>query len=135
MILPAAKMSFCFAVVLLAGGIATSRVTAKPSAEETAREVDRLLAQEVFTDDTKLAPRVDDATFLRRVWLDIVGDIPTPEHVTAFLLDPAEDKRERVVNGLLSDPQYGQNWARYWRDVILRGSSKIALRLLPIRWW
>ena len=67
----------------------------------------------------KLAPRVDDATFLRRVWLDIVGDIPTPEHVTAFLLDPAPDKRERVVRELLDDPQYGQNWARYWRDVIL----------------
>ena len=67
----------------------------------------------------KLAPRVDDATFLRRVWLDIVGDIPTPEHVTAFLLDPAKDKRERVVRELLDNPQYGQNWARYWRDVIL----------------
>ena len=53
------------------------------------------------------------------MWLDIVGDIPTPEHVTAFLLDPAKDKRERVVRELLANPQYGQNWARYWRDVIL----------------
>jgi hypothetical protein len=53
------------------------------------------------------------------VWLDIVGDIPTPEHVTAFELDPAPDKRERVVEELLASPQYGQNWARYWRDVIL----------------
>jgi hypothetical protein len=78
-----------------------------------------LLADEVFKTDTKLAPRVDDATFLRRVWLDIVGDIPTPEHVTAFLLDPSAAKRERVVRELLDDPQYGQNWARYWRDVIL----------------
>jgi hypothetical protein len=66
-----------------------------------------------------LAPRVNDATYLRRVWLDIVGDIPTPEHVTAFLLDPAPDKRQRVVRELLANPQYGQNWARYWRDVIL----------------
>jgi hypothetical protein len=38
--------------------------------------------------------------------------------VTAFLLDPAPDKRERVVRDLLADPQYGQNWSRYWRDVI-----------------
>ncbi len=86
---------------------------------QTAQQVDQLLAEEVFKDDTKLAPRVNDATFLRRVWLDIVGDIPTPEHVTAFLLDPAPDKRERVVRELLDNPQYGQNWARYWRDVIL----------------
>ena len=90
-----------------------------PSTEQVARQVDALLAEEVFKPDTKLAPRVDDATYLRRVWLDIVGDIPTPEHVTAFLLDPAKDKRERVVRELLANPQYGQNWARYWRDVIM----------------
>jgi hypothetical protein len=81
--------------------------------------VDKLLAEEVFSAETQLASRAGDATYLRRVWLDIVGDIPSPEHVTAFLLDPAEDKRERVVREMLDNPQYGQNWARYWRDVIL----------------
>lgn len=101
--------------VCLSGGA----VLAAPNSEETARQVDKLLAEEVFKTDTQLAPTIDDATFLRRAWLDTVGDIPTPEHVTAFLLDPAKDKRERVVRGLLDDPQYGQNWARYWRDVIL----------------
>jgi hypothetical protein len=110
---------FWIAVGLLAGLAAVPQANAKPGAEQTARQMDRLLADEVFTSDTKLAPRVDDATFLRRIWLDVVGDIPTPEHVTAFLLDPAPDKRERVVRELLDDPQYGQNWARYWRDVIL----------------
>jgi Protein of unknown function (DUF1549)/Protein of unknown function (DUF1553) len=119
MILPPAENCLPIALVLLVSGLATGRALAKPSARETAREVDRLLAEEVFAPDTKLAPRIDDATFLRRVWLDIVGDIPTPEHVTAFLLDPAGDKRERVVGDLLANPQYGQNWGRYWRDVIL----------------
>ena len=110
---------FWIGAALLLGGAAMAAVAATPSAEKAARQVDRLLAEEVFGENTKPAPRVDDATFLRRVWLDIIGDIPTPEHVTAFLLDPAEDKRERVVRELLADPQYGQNWARYWRDVIL----------------
>lgn len=97
---------------------AAGAFAAGPDAEQTARHVDRLLAEEVFTAETVLTPRTNDATFLRRVWLDIVSDIPTPEHVTAFLLDPAPDKRERVVRELLADPQYGQNWSRYWRDVI-----------------
>jgi hypothetical protein len=98
---------------------AKQRSADKTNAEQMARQVDQLIAAEVFTKDTKLAPRVDDATYLRRVWLDIVGDIPTPEHVTAFLLERAQDKRERVAKELLDNPQYGQNWARYWRDVIL----------------
>jgi hypothetical protein len=110
---------FFLALGLLAAITLSPAAVAKPSAKQTARRVDRLLAEEVFTAETKLAPRISDATFLRRVWLDIVGDIPTPEHITAFLLDPAKDKRERVVRELLANPQYGQNWARYWRDVIL----------------
>jgi hypothetical protein len=92
---------------------------AQPSVDRVARQVDRLIGEELFDDQTELAPQIDDATFLRRVWLDLVGDIPSPEHTTAFLLDPAPDKRDRVVRDLLSSDQYGQNWARYWRDVIL----------------
>ena len=97
---------------------ATKR-TSGTSPDQTAHKIDQLITEELFKPETKLAPKIDDDAFLRRVWLDIVGDIPTPEHVTAFVLDPAKDKRERVVSELLDNPQYGQNWARYWRDVIL----------------
>jgi hypothetical protein len=100
-------------------GTASTTIAANPSPAQTAGQIDQLIAEEVFSETTDLAPRVDDANFLRRAWLDIVGDIPTPEHVTAFLLDPDPDKRERVVRELLDNPQYGQNWARYWRDVVL----------------
>ncbi|MEX2169573.1 MAG: DUF1549 domain-containing protein [Pirellulales bacterium] len=92
---------------------------AKPDAQHVATQVDKLIAEELFSDSTKLAPPTNDATYLRRVWLDLVGDIPTPEHVTAFVLDPDPTKRERVVRELLKNPQFGQHWARYWRDVIL----------------
>ncbi len=99
--------------------VATPRLAAKPNVDRVARQIDKLLAEELFDDTTELAPKTNDATYLRRVWLDLVGDIPSPEHTTAFLLDPATDKRERVVRRLLAHPQFGQNWARYWRDVIL----------------
>jgi hypothetical protein len=92
---------------------------AKPAPQAVARQVDALLAEELFTPaGAELAPRTDDATFLRRAWLDIVGDIPAPEHVVAFLLDASPEKRQRLVRDLLAEPQYGVNWARYWRDVI-----------------
>ena len=91
---------------------------AKPSAAAVARRVDELLAQEVFGESDELAPRASDEVFLRRVWLDLVGDIPTPEETIAFLLDSSPQKRQRVVSELLDTPAYGQNWARYWRDVV-----------------
>ena len=112
---------FRFALLLVAGvlSLLPSARAQAAGAKQVAAEVDRRLAEELFTDAVELAPTTDDATFLRRVWLDLVGDIPSPEHVTAFLLDPSEDKRDRVIRDLLASEQFGQNWARYWRDVIL----------------
>lgn len=92
---------------------------APPSPVDVALAVDQAIAESLFDEHTSLAPRTDDTTFARRVWLDLVGDIPTPEQLTAFVLDPAPDKRARLVERLLADPHYGLNWSRYWRDVIL----------------
>jgi hypothetical protein len=84
----------------------------------TAAKVDSLLRQEVPF--AKAAPqKIGDELFLRRISLDIIGRLPTPEEVTAFVLEPASDKRAKIVTGLLADSRYGQNWARYWRDVIM----------------
>jgi hypothetical protein len=94
-------------------------VAAGPFAVETAERVDRLLAQEVFESTTELAPRTDDATFLRRVTLDLVGDIPSPEEIEVFVADTSSMKRDAKVRELLRSPAFGQNWARYFRDVIL----------------
>ena len=114
------------AASLFWGATFTQSLAATP--EQVAQRVDRLIAEELFEPQTQLAPPTDDATFARRVWLDTVGDIPTPERLTAFLLDPAADKRAKLVRDRLDQPQYGQNWARYWRDVIF--SRKIEFRAL-----
>ena len=64
-------------------------------------------------------PLAADATLLRRVSLDLVGRIPTPESLARFALDTDPAKRGKLVDRLLDDPAYGENWARYWRDAIL----------------
>ncbi|MCH8839377.1 MAG: DUF1549 domain-containing protein, partial [Planctomycetes bacterium] len=91
---------------------------AKPSATAVARRIDKALAAEVFSAGTDLAPPASDEVFLRRVWLDLVGDVPTPEQTIAFVLDRSALKHQRLVSELLDNPAYGQNWARYWRDVV-----------------
>ena len=107
----------CFLVLFVAFAWVTNASASPPT--DAANLVDEALAKDLFDEQTKLAPRTDDAIFARRVWLDIVGDIPNPEELTAFLFDPSPDKREKLIAKLLANPYYGQNWARYWRDVIL----------------
>ncbi|MGH7140472.1 MAG: DUF1549 and DUF1553 domain-containing protein [Pirellulales bacterium] len=58
----------------------------------------------------------DDATFLRRVWLDVCGLLPPPDEVRRFLADAAADKRERKIDELLDKPQYADFWAMKWAD-------------------
>lgn len=86
------------------------------SPAEAASRIDALLRSEGAIGETKPA---DEAVFLRRASLDIVGRLPTSHEVELFLLDPNPEKRAALVDSLLADPQYGRHWAGYWRDVIL----------------
>jgi hypothetical protein len=65
----------------------------------------------------KPAPTVDKLTLLRRVTLDLIGLPPTPAEQRAFLADDAPDAFAKVVDRLLSSPQYGERWGRHWLDV------------------
>jgi hypothetical protein len=66
------------------------------------------------------APLAGDAEFLRRIYLDLVGVIPTYDETTAFLADTAGDKRQKLIDKLLDDPRYAQHQADLW-DLILFG--------------
>jgi hypothetical protein len=92
---------------------------AEPDPLRTATQVDRLLRGELFEDGAAPVALAGDEIFLRRASLDVVGDPPSPEAITTFVLDPSPTKRADLVERLLADPHYGQNWARYWRDVML----------------
>jgi hypothetical protein len=63
------------------------------------------------------AREADRRTLLRRVTLNLIGMPPTPEELDDFLVDPAADALERVVDRLLASPRYGERWARHWLDV------------------
>jgi hypothetical protein len=118
----------CLATILLTIPVAQ----AKPSTARVARQVDDALAVALFDESTHLAPRCDDATYIRRIWLDTVGDIPPPETVLEFVIDPSAKKRKQAVRKLLQNPHYGKNWARYWRDVIFyRRTEERALLASP----
>lgn len=60
-----------------------------------------------------LAPR---ETLLRRLYLDLIGLLPSPDDVDAFAKATDPDAYERTVDRLLSSPHYGERWGRYWLD-------------------
>ena len=60
----------------------------------------------------------DDATFLRRVTLDITGTMPTPEDVRAFLSDKDAKKRDKKVDELLERPEFTELWVMKFAELL-----------------
>lgn len=60
----------------------------------------------------------DDATFLRRVTLDIAGRLPTPEESVAFLAATEPDKREQAIERLLASSEYADYFAGKWASLL-----------------
>jgi hypothetical protein len=60
----------------------------------------------------------DDATFLRRAYLDVIGTLPTPAEARRFLADKRPDRRGRLVEELLARPEFADYWALKWADLL-----------------
>ena len=92
-------------LISLVGVAGAERPIPQPG-ETASQHVDQLLAQEIFLKQANadLAPPVDDEAFLRRVSLDLVGELPTPAEVTLFLFDPAKDKAPSWSSDCLPTP-------------------------------
>ncbi|HEX2473227.1 MAG TPA: PSD1 and planctomycete cytochrome C domain-containing protein [Lacipirellulaceae bacterium] len=90
-----------------------------PAIDGRTNPVDRIL-------DTYLAERnlprpqpIDDAQFMRRVHLDLIGLLPTRESLHAFLADTNPAKREQLVDQLLADKRgYAEHWLSFWNDLL-----------------
>jgi hypothetical protein len=59
----------------------------------------------------------DDATFLRRAFLDALGILPDVGETRRFLDDQRRDKRSRLIEELVRRPEFADNWALKWSDV------------------
>ena len=125
---------------------AASRAAAAPSASAAAVPVAPPLMTSADADARLQAawreagvspsPAADDATWLRRVWIDVVGTIPPPEAVRGFLADRGPDKRARAVEGLLASPRWADHWTAYWDDMWMgRGKREPDVDVGAFRGW
>ncbi|MBT4863722.1 MAG: DUF1549 domain-containing protein, partial [Planctomycetaceae bacterium] len=71
------------------------------------------------------SPRADDATFMRRVHVDISGTLPSQSEAAAFLADKDPQKRDKLIDRLLDSPQYADYFANKW-NLVLRNKKRQA---------
>jgi hypothetical protein len=96
---------------------------ADPKVSAAAAEIDALLARD--WEANKLTPNApaDDSVFVRRIYLDVAGRIPTTREAEAFLASSEDGRRAALIDKLLGSEGYVQNYFHYWADV-LRVQSK-----------
>ncbi|MDO4575614.1 MAG: DUF1553 domain-containing protein [Planctomycetia bacterium] len=93
-------------------------------------KIDEIVLADLKKKNLQPALLCSDGVFLRRVYQDIVGGIPTPEEARAFLDDPALDKRAKLVDHLLSSPRFDDWQTLRWCD-LLRVKSEFPINLWP----
>ena len=91
-----------------------------PRTTVSSQRVDELIdaAIETSTRGHSLAPPTTDEQFLRRVFLDLTGTLPTPAQQLAFATETDPQKRAKEIDRLLDSDAYARHWARFWRDVV-----------------
>ena len=83
----------------------------------TKNEIDAFILAKLESEGLTPSQPVDRAKLLRRVYLTLIGLPPTFQETQAFLADTSDDAYEKVVDGLLQSPRYGERWARQWLDL------------------
>jgi hypothetical protein len=81
--------------------------------------IDRVLAENKIA----ASPTCSDADFVRRVYLDITGVIPTGSQAREFLDDQSPDKRAKLIDQLLAGSHYGRHMADVWMGLLVQRSS------------
>jgi hypothetical protein len=78
--------------------------------------IDAFILAELRKHDLHPSPEADRATLIRRLSLDLLGLVPSPEEVAAFVADDRPAAYEQLVERLLASPHYGERWGRHWLD-------------------
>lgn len=90
-----------------------------PAVEGREHPVDRLVDAYLAKHGATWPQPLEDAAFYRRVSLDLIGLLPQPEDVAAFVADTAPDKRERLIAALLDNrTAYTEHWLSFWNDLL-----------------
>ncbi len=118
---------WCFAVLVacVAGTLGVEAAPGKASAK-----IDRMVLSRL--DELGIPPSdlCTDEVFLRRVYLDLIGTLPTAEEAAAFLKSNATNKRSDLIDALFERPEFADYWSLKWCD-LLRVKAEFPSKLWP----
>jgi hypothetical protein len=110
------RIVLVLAVVAVAG---RESAAGEPDAAKLAGLIDQHIEARLSSEGLQPAELGDDAEFLRRVYLDLQGVVPTRDQAGRFLADSHPEKRGRLVDELLASPRYGQYMADVWQAYLI----------------
>lgn len=93
-------------------------------------ELDQFVAVRLYQLGIRPAKPCSDAVFLRRVYLDVIGTLPTAEEAETFFKDPSMKKRSALIERLLAREEFADYWAMKWCD-LLRVKAEFPINLWP----
>lgn len=94
-------------------------ITLPPATNGRNHPIDRLLDTGLSLEKQKTPDAISDAVFLRRASLDTIGLLPSPADLQAFVSDPANNKRSKLIDKLLADDvAYADHWLTTWNDLL-----------------
>ncbi len=104
---------------LFAAGAAAADAKPSPEAAKLTVKIDARLAATWKDKKIEPADNATDSEFLRRVYLDLAGRIPTIAETRSFLQDKDADKRKKLIAELLKRPTYSKHMTTVWRRLLL----------------
>ena len=111
------SMDFCRLTLWLGLVVVTMFLASQPVwADSLHEQIDLAIATRA---GGEMAPAAGDAEFVRRVSLDLAGNLPTPEVVAAIVADADPAKREKLIDRLLAAPEYGRQMQAVMTSMLL----------------
>jgi hypothetical protein len=105
---------------------------------ELSRRIDALIVQRWQKESVVPANNASDSEFLRRIYLDFTGKIPSTSEARKFLKSTDSDKRAKLIDELLSRAIYATHMANRWRDMLVPGidnNNQARAALPPFEDW
>lgn len=108
-----------------------SALGAQAGPQSVSQHIDRIVQTLPGVGAPHAAALADDAEFLRRVMLDLVGSTPNAGETASFLAEAGADKRARKIDDLLASPRFADFWSRRFAEVYFGNYHQPAFDVSP----